>query len=646
MDNVLKHEVIIMQDSKIFKEAVSEKRLLNVVKEVSNHHRIQASTMFREAAEHVRSICDRYGLQAEILSYEADPDVWYLQGRMFKEWTIKEAVLDLADPEWRLCDFSAENISVIQKSYPIDRRNDPVDLVLLDKGSSEEAYGDLDLEGKWVFVRQHINSFDWVFKRGALGLLTDFIMETPNRKRSDLYESLTYTSFWHSHLEDEPEKRGFVLSPKDGDILAEMCRKKWNEEKAYLKVKPFIDSSLYNGHIEDVEITIPGKDDKTVILCAHLCHPRSSCNDNASGVSAAVEAMNVINQLVREGRIAPPQHTIKCVLIPEFTGTFAYLSDHNDYQNMIGAMNLDMVGGKQTRRYGPITLTRTPLTTPSLINELSVYSMSEAGIEAYSLTGGSISLTNHCTSPYTGGSDHVVYCDPTIGVPCCMLGQWPDLNYHTATDTLDVIDPQVLKFSCLTAVNFAYGLANLTEEDVPYLFEELDSSIVEAKTALAGEYLRKDISQDMFGSLLCKYEQYYHDTAASAQKLVPGYDVSSELEHIRKMFASWKDQYGVSDSYPADSELTDVWQRTAVGPYHRLSDYYALGYGEALDAYEAEQKDMGHGFDNIVQNYIDGRRTAGEIVKEVSLEYRKDVREEVLRYLELLEKIKLIRKIS
>jgi hypothetical protein len=112
------------------------------------------------------------------------------------------------------------------------------------------------------------------------------------------------------------------------------------------------------------------------------------------------------------------------------------------------------------------------------------------------------------------------------------------------------------------------------------------------------------------------------------------------------MFASWKDQYGVSDSYPADSELTDVWQRTAVGPYHRLSDYYALGYGEALDAYEAEQKDMGHGFDNIVQNYIDGRRTAGEIVKEVSLEYRKDVREEVLRYLELLEKIKLIRKIS
>ncbi len=635
-----------MHDSKIFKDAVSTKRLLNVVKEVSNYHRIQASTMFREAAEHVKSICDKYGLQAEILSYEADPDVWYLQGRMFREWTIRAATLDLVDPEWRLSDFSAEAMSVIQKSYPIDRRNDPVDLVLLDKGSSEEAYGDLDLAGKWVFVRQHINSFDWVYKRGALGLVTDFIMETPNRKRCDLYESLTYTSYWHEHLPDEPERRGFVLSPRNGDILAEMCRKKWAEEKAYLKVRPYIDSALYNGHIEDVEITIPGKDDRTVILCAHLCHPRSSCNDNASGVSAAVEAMYVINTLIKEGKIARPQHTIKCVLIPEYTGTFAYLSDHNDYENMIGAMNLDMVGGKQTRFYGPITLTRTPLAVPSLINELSVISLEEAGKEAYSLSGGNISLTNHCTAPHTGGSDHTVYCDPTIGVPCCMLGQWPDLNYHTATDTLDVIDPEVLKFSCLTAVNFACSLADLSAGDIPYLFEELENSIVSAKTSLAGEYLRKEIGKDMFGSLMAKYRQYYTDTARSAARLVPGYDAAEEVLHITKMFDAWDQHYGISDSYPLRSELADVWQRTKTGPYHRLTDYRALGYGEEIKAYEAGKADLGHGFESMVMNYIDGSRTAAQIVKEVSLEYRRDVRDDVLRFLDLLETLQLAEKLS
>ena len=55
-----------MQEPLIFKEAVSEKRLLNVVKEVSNYHRIQASPMFREAAEHVMKICKKYGLNAKL----------------------------------------------------------------------------------------------------------------------------------------------------------------------------------------------------------------------------------------------------------------------------------------------------------------------------------------------------------------------------------------------------------------------------------------------------------------------------------------------------------------------------------------------------------------------------------------------------
>ncbi|MBQ4254330.1 MAG: DUF4910 domain-containing protein, partial [Erysipelotrichaceae bacterium] len=491
-----------MQDSTLFRNAVSTKRLLNVVKEVSNFHRIQASPMFREAAEHVLKICNKYGLYARILSYKAEPDIWYLQYKMFKEWSVKAATLDLVDPEMRLADYSAEAVSVIQKSYPIDLRNDPVDLVLLDKGADEKNYEDIDFAGKWVFIRGMLNSFNWVYDRGALGVVTDFIMETANRSRSDLYNSLTYTSYWHDHHEGEKEKRGFVLSPKTGDKLAELCRKKWNEEKKYLQVRPYIDSSLYNGHIEDVEVTIEGKDDKVVYLSAHLCHPRSSCNDNASGVSATLEAMNVMNTLIKEGKLDKPQHTIKLTLIPEFTGTFAYFSDHTDYEKGIGAMNLDMVGGKQTRFYGPITLTKTPLALPNLINELSTYALQKAGNEAASLSGDPVNLTNNRVEPHSGGSDHTVYCDPTIGIPCCMLGQWPDLNYHTATDTLDVIDPEVLKFSTLTAINFAWNLANLSEDDLPYLFDQLDKNMTADKNRMTQKYLAGKIDKKMFGSAM------------------------------------------------------------------------------------------------------------------------------------------------
>ena len=636
-----------MKEAALFRENVSEKRLLNVVKEVSSFHRIQASPMYREAANHVLGICEKYGLDAKILSYEADPDVWYLQSKMFKEWSIKEATLELVDPDICLADFSAEPISVIQKSCPIDRRNDPVDLVMLEKGADEGSCKDIDLKDKFVFIRGHIRQYGWVYEKGALGVVTDFIMETKNRKRSDLYDSLTYTSYWPTHVESEREQRGFVLSPKTGDMLEKLCREKKEKDGSYLKVRPYIDSSFYNGHIEIVEVTIEGKDDRTVYLSAHLCHPKSSCNDNASGVSAAIEAMNVINKLIKQGKIEKPDHTIKLTLIPEFTGTFAYLSDHNDYEKGLGAMNLDMVGGKQTRFYGPITLTKTPYQTPALNNELCMIAMDEASKEASSLSGDPVALTNHRVEPHSGGSDHTVYCDPTVNIPCCMLGQWPDLNYHTATDTLDVIDPAVLKFSCLTAINFAYSLATINKEDLPYLFAKQDEVIIEDVGRYVKEYLDEKIDRTMFGSLVCLLKDYYLSCVDSADKLVSGYDVTKQKKHVEKIFDNFIDLYDLKDDYPLDRSLNDIYSRKFVGPVQQFSDYRALGYGEVIDAYQEKTKKDPFammGVQDLVTNLIDGRNTVAQIVRKASLIRRKDVREAVLILLDLYEKLGLIKK--
>ena len=635
-----------MQDSKIFKEYVSPKRLLNVVKEVSNFHRIQASPMFREAAEHVTKICKKYGLDAQLIDYISTPDTWYLQCKMFQEWSIKSATLDLVEPEMRLADFSADHIHVVQKSYPIDRRNDPVDLVMLDKGPQEENYEGLDLEGKWVFSRYQLNTTSWIYKRGALGLVTDFVMETANRKRSDLYHSMTYTSYWHRHIPGEPEARGFVLSPAQGDALAKLCKEKFEKDGGYLQVRPFIDSELYDGHIQDVEVTIEGKDDKVVYLAAHLCHPRSSCNDNASGVSATIEAMNVMNTLIKEGKIEKPQHTIKLILMPEMMGTYPYLATHPDYDKALGAMNLDMVGGKQTRFYGPITLTKNPWSTPNLINELATYAMGEAGKEAFSLGNDLVALTNHRVDSFSGGSDHIIYADPSINIPCCMLGQWPDLNYHTATDTLDVIDPEVLKFSCLTAINFAYNLANLRAEDLPFLFEELEKNIVDEKTKLAAAFLNGKIDRDMFGSKMFKYKRYYLDSLKTAGRLVEGADTSAEEANVSAMFDSWFRTYGINDSFVTCCELDTVYKRNFVGPIQGLDDYRALGKGEILDAFNEKLKGgdrfaMYEVESNVVY-YIDGKRTLGEIVREVSLDSCTDRKELVLLFVDTLEKLGLI----
>ena len=635
-----------MQDLSIVREAVSEKRLLDVVKALSGYHRIQASPMYREAAQHAYRICKSYGLDVKLLSYEADPDVWYMQSKMFKEWSVSQATLDLAEPALRLADYSAEAMSVIQRSAPIDRREKPVDLVLLDKGSRREDYADLDLTDCFAFIRGHIRDYDWVYEKGALGVVTDYIMETPDRTRADLYRSLTYTSFWPIHIDGEPVRRGFVLSPEAGDALAARCRARLAENGGRLQVKPYIDAALENGHIEVVEVTLPGKDEKTVHLSAHLCHPKSSCNDDLSGVSAAIEAMNVLNRLIKEGRLAAPDHTVKLTLVPEYTGTFAYLSDHTDYANGLGGLNLDMVGGRQTRDYGPITLTKTPYQLPALNNELGMLAMEEAAREAGAFSGEPVALTNHCVGPHAGGSDHTVYSDPTVGIPCCMLGQWPDLNYHTATDTLDVIDPAVLKFSCLTAAFFAYRLATLQESDLPYLFAKQEELMVADKNRCAAEYLDGKIDKAMFGSVLYDLKAYYTACCGAAAKLVPGYDAAKDARHTAELFDGWIAYYGLSDDYPLDRGLNAVWQRTFAGPVQRFTDFRAKGFGAAVDALEAATQGLEpalHSVHERITYLIDGRRTEGEIVRKASLEFRRDMHAHVRALLDYYQAVGLIR---
>ena len=93
------------------------------MKEVSNFHRIQATTGFREAAQFVCKKINNLGIHAEIHSYEANENQWYLQQKMFQEWDCKEATLDLVHEKIRLADFNEEAISIIQKSYPCDYRN-------------------------------------------------------------------------------------------------------------------------------------------------------------------------------------------------------------------------------------------------------------------------------------------------------------------------------------------------------------------------------------------------------------------------------------------------------------------------------------------------------------------------------------------
>ena len=376
--------------------AISGERTYRNVQEISNFHRIQASTGYRAAAKHVTSKLVEYGLHAKIKSYPTDGKTWFLTSKMFKEWHCEDAYLRLCGETGNLADFKTNNLSVIQRSYACDYRDQPLDIVLMDKGSDPKAYEGLDLKGKLIFVREDFQDFmDWAIKeKGAAGIITDFMREQKDiRGRYDLQDALNYISFWWKHTGDEPQTFGYVLSPRAGDKLCARClaaRKEHDEDSTkpqYLQATCYFDANLYDGEIEVVETLLKGETDEEVLIVSHLCHPRPSANDNASGVAASIEAMKVIKDLTDSKELPGLKRSVRMIFVPEFTGTYAYLADRGENVKKIKAgINMDMVGGRQSRGYGPINITGVPHATPTFVVNLAAMVLDEVRKNAPSHT--------------------------------------------------------------------------------------------------------------------------------------------------------------------------------------------------------------------------------------------------------------------
>ena len=464
--------------SKIQRE-FSGQRSFHHVAEISQHHRIQSSPGYREAAQYCQKIFQSDGVKAEILSYPANYQTSYWTNAMWDEWFCKEATLDiLGDSPIRLCDFQAEKMSLIQRSIATPKEGVVAPIIWLEHGDDETAYPDIDMQGALVFSDGDWNKVrSWaVEKRGAIGIISERMVEFPIvRHRFDIPDAILYTSFWWTNY--EKKCFGFALSPKQGDWLRKNCMKqmalhqKDSNQPAYLSARAFVDSQLYPGSIENVSAYIPGSTKEEILITAHLCHPQASANDNASGVAVAMETARTLKKLIDTGALSKPKRGIRFLLIPEMTGTYAYLSQNEaKIPKILAGLNLDMVGEKQELCQGPLVVEYPPQATQSFVGDLMAAVLEAVTEEAKNLAGTtSYALFKYAISPFSGGSDHYILSDPTVGIPSPMLIQWPDKFYHTSADTLDKVDPQMLyRVGCMSAT-YAYLLANLEVKDIDWI---------------------------------------------------------------------------------------------------------------------------------------------------------------------------------
>jgi len=647
---------------------------------IIQYHRIQASPGFRAAAQHVQQVVAALGLPAEVYSYPANDRTAYWGSPMFQEWEATEATLHLIQPAEqarKLADFSEVKTSLIQRSMPVD--NIEAEVVLLEDGEEEREYEGLDVQGKLVMTKGDLERVQYlaVGKHDAAGILFDGMHESPPvYQRIDHPDLVRYTSFWW-RPGDKP-CFGFVLSPRVGEELRKVIKAQHRDGRPPLRARAHVVSRVYDGQMEVVSALIPGETDEEVVLVAHLCHPQPSANDNASGSAALIELARTLKRLIQSGKLPRPKRSIRLLWVAEMTGTFAYLaSNPQRIPHMVAGLNLDMVGESQDICGSVFIVEATPAAMPSFATDLLERMREEWLGGAHSLAGtASYPLFRHAVNPFSGGSDHYILSDPTVGVPTPMLIQWPDKFWHTSGDTLEKVDPRMLGVLGGLATTYAYFLANAGRREVDWLGLEMlarfrarlartvQGALTDALAARNGEELA------LAATRLIKQAGFARDRQREAlntllrlapqdEGLVTGLQaqvdrtVDEELERAGAALQRQAQALGLPDvPLPVQKEL-DQWDKKAAtlvpgrlfpGPVSPGSCMHKLASAEReeVHAWQKEHRAPYHGMATVANYWVDGKRTVAEIADLVELETGMRSTQLLLRHFELLARLELM----
>jgi aminopeptidase YwaD len=643
------------------------------VAEIVRHHRIQASPGYRAAAEYVLKELQVAGLDAQLETFPADSSTCFWTAASFQEWDAAGATLHLVEPAdqaRKLADYREQKISLIQRSVPFDGT---AEVVLLQDGLHESEYEGLELTGKVVLTKGDVDVVRRVAveQHGAAGILF-YGMRTvpPVREPMDVPDARQYTSFWWSNDAGEKKCFGFVLTPRQGKWLSELVRRRAQDDQSAVRVRAWVDSRLYDGALEVVSALIPGESGEEIIVVSHLCHPQPSANDNASGAAAALEAARTLQNLIGAGELPRPRRGIRFLWVPEMTGSYAYLSRHEGrIPHMIAGVNLDMVGGDQGLNGSALLLERPPDSASSFVPDL-LERLREELFDGTSHTGlGAVPLFRYATTHFSGGSDHYVFSDPTVGVPMAMLIQWPDRFYHTSADTLDKIDPGMLAHAGCLAAAFAFFAATAGETEVTWLAFETAARF---RSRLAKQ-IQARFTRMWDGAVpanmddlerRASYELDRHrEVLESLSRLWAGVGLlvdelqaeaadctRSHLDSLRKTVQACRARLGVDGAGAGDE---DEWEQRAAslvprrryrGPADLRGRWVSVSPAERAAWFSlVESRSSGGWTLPVLADYwADGRRTALEIVELVEMESGIRDAELIVSRFELLHKLGLV----
>src|SRR6266852_1345607 len=629
-------------------------------------HRVPATAAFDQAAQFMLQRAREYGLaDAHSEQFPIDGTRHYGLMRSYLAWTVEEARLWEIRPQHILLgDWKTDPIHLADYSHSADVETELIDI---GNGASEADYSGKDVRGKIVLadgVLARVQQLA-IAQHGAVGIVSDM----PNQTTA--WSGLDTAVVRWGHLDArQPSGFAFMVSRQTAEALRSHLR---NGE--YVTLNAHVKATVGPGHWTVVTATIPGTDSAAgeIVYSCHLDHERPGANDNGSGCVTILESARVLAHLIDSGQLPRPKRTLRVVWGPEVEGTMAYLSRHPEVRARLRAnIHMDMVGGDPFRNKSVFHVTATPWSLPSFVTDVGAVFLDaiRAAASEYAGSGNSPEAAVVETriggqgtrnefiadvTPYSAGSDHDDYDSSTIAVPSLYLRDWPDIYIHTDHDSLDQIDPTKLRRVALLGAASGYVYASVEAPQLPKLLPFLTSAS-ETRLARTFQEALKLVDDPKMESGVAWYEarnlvnQALRRENAVLHSLVElaGGPASSEADGLKAVaaqvaaFNDWIDARaklrGAKGTAPFAAWLDTpdarrVPLRTGeFGPLTYQNDNVLLArlgkerYAkikllntEATPLLNVQDQSELYAYEIV--NFVNGKRTVGEIRDAVSAEY-------------------------
>jgi hypothetical protein len=257
-------------------------------------------------------------------------------------------------------------------------------------------------------------------------------------------------------------------------------------------------------------------------------------------------------------------------------------------------------------------------------------------------------------TPYSSGSDHDDYDSSTIAVPSLYLRDWPDIYIHTDHDSLDQIDATKLRRVALLGAASGYVYASITAQQLPTLLPFVTAH-AEARLAQVFGAAQQLLDDPQLEAGIAWYEarnlvnQTLQRESATLHSVVEftGGPLEADADGAKALadqaagFQRWLDARAKlrgakgppSAPWASDNDAKRVPIRVGeFGPLTYQNDNVLLArlgkerYGKiklinAEATHLLNVRDQSELYAYEIVNFVNGKRTVGEIRDAVSAEY-------------------------